>query len=88
MKKYKVIRSFKDKTNNLRFVAKGGFYSHEDENRIAFLIENGFLEGKVEEPKEKYHKHVGGGYYELSNGEKVQGKKKAQQAENKLKSGE
>ena len=29
-------------------------------------------------------KHVGGGYYELSNGERVQGKEKAIQAENNL----
>lgn len=36
----------------------------------------------------EYPKHVGGGYYELSNGEKVQGKDKAIKAEQALKSGE
>ena len=29
-------------------------------------------------------KHVGGGYYELSNGERVRGKEEAQAAENEL----
>lgn len=33
----------------------------------------------------EYPKHTGGGYYELSNGDKVKGKAKAFQAENELK---
>lgn len=41
-----------------------------------------------QEPKseeaEEYPVHKGGGYYELSNGEKVQGKKAAQKAEQAL----
>ena len=36
----------------------------------------------------EFPKHTGGGYYELSNGEKVQGKDKAIEAEQALKSGE
>ena len=43
---------------------------------------------EVEEDKEpenaEYPKHTGGGYYELSNGEKVQGKEKAIEAEKAL----
>ena len=30
---------------------------------------------------EKFPKHTGGGWYELSNGEKVQGKEEAEKAE-------
>lgn len=37
---------------------------------------------------EEFPKHTGGGYYELSNGEKVQGKDAAIEAENALKSGD
>jgi hypothetical protein len=36
---------------------------------------------------EEFPKHTGGGYYELSNGEKVKGKGAAEKAENALKSG-
>ena len=36
------------------------------------------------EPKKIYPKHTGGGWYELSNGEKVQGKDNAIQAEKEL----
>jgi hypothetical protein len=32
-----------------------------------------------------FPKHTGGGYYELSNGEKVKGKEAAEKAENELK---
>lgn len=35
-----------------------------------------------------YPIHTGGGWYELSNGEKVQGKEEAQQAEDALRGGE
>lgn len=34
---------------------------------------------------EVFPKHTGGGYYELSNGEKVKGKEAAEKAENALK---
>lgn len=38
--------------------------------------------------KTEFPKHTGGGYYELSNGEKVKGKEEALAAEEALKSGE
>ncbi|RDW17043.1 hypothetical protein CWR48_15695 [Oceanobacillus arenosus] len=41
-----------------------------------------------EDPEDEFPKHTGGGYYELSNGERVQGKDAAIEAENELKSGE
>jgi hypothetical protein len=45
------------------------------------------LEREVDEVEE-FPKHTGGGYYELSNGEKVKGKGAAEKAEKALKSGE
>ena len=35
----------------------------------------------VDEEVERYPKHIGGGWYELSNGEKVQGKEEAEKLE-------
>jgi len=45
-------------------------------------------EQKTEQKTEQldYPKHTGGGYYELSNGDKVKGKDEAIEAENALKS--
>ncbi|GAA5417977.1 hypothetical protein Pryu01_03055 [Paraliobacillus ryukyuensis] len=80
----KVIRAFYDKTDNRKPYSKGDTYSHSDEGRIAFLIEKGFLTEKSKQPpkedKSEYPKHVGGGYYELPNGDKVKGKKEAEKA--------
>jgi len=41
----KVKRRFRD-IHDYKFYNKGDSYSHEDEDRIAYLIEQGFLEGK------------------------------------------
>ncbi|WP_107951361.1 hypothetical protein [Lysinibacillus parviboronicapiens] len=45
-------------------------------------------EQEQEEHVSEHPKHTGGGYYELSNGEKVKGKDEAIKAENALKSDE
>lgn len=49
------------------------------------------VQEEVEDPEEKevreqseFPKHTGGGYYELSDGNKVQGKEKAEEAEKAL----
>ncbi len=42
---YKVIRPFIDKVSNNSY-NEGDSYSHEDDERVAFLVEKGFLEGK------------------------------------------
>lgn len=47
---YKVIRAFFDKTDNLKPYSIGDSYSHEDEKRIAFLIERGYLKAKKQQP--------------------------------------
>ncbi|GEM04100.1 hypothetical protein HMI01_10880 [Halolactibacillus miurensis] len=78
----KVIKDFHDKeTNNL--YKKGQFYSHSDEGRVDSLIIKGFLGEKSKQPpkEDEYPKHLGGPYYELSNGEKVKGKQEAIEAQ-------
>ena len=83
---YKVKSNFLDKTDNRKLYKKGDPYSNKDDDRIAFLIKEGYLEGKSKQPQQnKQIKHTGGGWYELPNGEKVQGKTEALA---KLESGE
>lgn len=88
----KVIKSFKDKTDNKKLYQKGDPYSHSDDDRVAFLVEKGFLEEKSKQPPQDDEKsgikHTGGGWYELPNGEKVQGKEEAEEALAALESGE
>lgn len=76
---YRVKSSFRDK-NTDKLYQKGDTYSHEDEKRISFLIEKGFLEGTSVDDQEGSIKHTGGGWYELPNGEKIQGKEEALEA--------
>ena len=52
---------------------EASFFSADDNNQVA---------------NSEFPKHTGGGYYELSNGEKVKGKDAAIEAEEALKSGE
>ena len=85
---HKVIRPFYDKTDNRKEYNKGDSYSHSDEDRIASLVDKGFLEEKSKQPPDsndsEFPKHSGGGWYELSNGEKVHGKEKAEEAEREV----
>lgn len=53
---YRVKRDFFDKTDNRKPYKKGDSYSHEDEKRIAFLIEKGFLEEKSKQPPKQTKK--------------------------------
>lgn len=56
---------------------------HEDEKQSADGQEE-----KTDVSNGKYPKHTGGGWYELSNGEKVQGKDESIEAQNELNRGE
>lgn len=77
-----VVKSpFIDKITGKRY-KRGDSYSHKSDKRIAFLIEEGFLDKEEVDPE--FPKHTGGGWYELSNGEKVQGKEEAFLAEKKI----
>jgi hypothetical protein len=81
----KVIKRFQDKESN-EIHNVGDLYEHESAQRVAFLVEKGFLEAQEVQQKDasEFPKHVGGGHYELSNGEKVKGKEEAAAAEKEL----
>lgn len=79
---YKVLKKFRDTTNNKKLVKAGDTYEHEDADRIAHLISKGFLKGKENQPSKGEIKHTGGGWYMLPDGKKVQGKEEAQAALN------
>lgn len=79
---YKVINPFIDKETKEKFGVGSEYYT-EDHKRVGYLKDWGYLgedvEPSEEEPigEEDGIRHVGGGYYELPNGEKVKGKDKA-----------
>jgi hypothetical protein len=102
---YQVIRSFRDKEDNLRTYRKGDTFPAKGEvnqERIDELLGKGNAVGHTliqevgtsQEPQdesdggideEEFPKHTGGAWYELSNGEKIQGKDEALEAEAELK---
>lgn len=89
MQKYLVIQTFRDKfTQNIH--SAGMFYETADEERASFLIESGYLKANDEEGNQHDEplKNLGGGYYELPNGEKVRGKEKALKALKKMGAGD
>lgn len=92
--KVKALRNFKDLENNVRRKKDNEFEVTEERfNEINSTKYGVLVEVVNEEPPEdieieddtEFPKHTGGGYYELSNGEKVQGKEAAIEAEAELK---
>lgn len=96
---YRVVADFKDLEDNKYLYKVGKPFPREgievSERRLAILstdqnaakkvlIEK-VEEGEDEDEDEVFPKRTGGGYYELSNGEKVKGKEAAEKAENELK---
>ncbi|MBD7984413.1 hypothetical protein H9649_07470 [Sporosarcina sp. Sa2YVA2] len=77
---YKAKTPFKERHEKMKLYKKGDVYSYDDNDRIAFLVDQGYLEEVTEEEVEGDLNHVGGGYYELPNGEKVKGKDEALKA--------
>ncbi|WP_337970292.1 hypothetical protein [Virgibacillus salexigens] len=78
----KTIKRFYDKKEKKHRVVNEQF----EVSAVRFKDINSTKFGKlVEEVKNEFPKHVGGGNYELSNGEKVKGKEKALAAEEELK---
>ena len=85
----KVVKSFTGKKEKQDYIRGHKFKGNE--KRVKELTDAGYLE-KVDIPKVEgavknvnaetadQLKHVGGGYYELPNGEKVQGKENAEKA--------
>ena len=78
--KIPVIRAFIDKHTKEPY-NQGYVYNSDDVKRIKELQDKGFLK-KLE--IESFPKHTGGGWYELSDNSKVQGKDEAIAAEKKL----
>ncbi|MBJ8106011.1 MULTISPECIES: hypothetical protein [Bacillus cereus group] len=82
IKEYAVVTAFRDKFSDIHY-SVGDLYKTDDLERIEFLQEEGFLD---KEPIVGYGPdvtdmvHVGGGYYELPNGEKIKGKEAALEA--------
>lgn len=68
----KVIKRFRDKETK-KLYEKGDLYKGNKE-RVSHLIKKGFL---ADNPPLN---HIGGGYYELPNGNRVKGKKQAMEA--------
>lgn len=100
-RKFVVIKDFTDLEDNKHVYKGGKFYPREgselDEARAdalasvdnarkePLIVEILVKEEQNQEDNEENPKHTGGGYYELSNGEKVQGKDAAIEAEKALK---
>ncbi|MBY6276148.1 MULTISPECIES: hypothetical protein [Bacillota] len=100
MPSYEVIKPFRDKYTGDLF-GKGAEYFTEDEKRAKYLQEWGYIGKEIKQENDEESdeeikneddedglKHVGGGYYELPNGEKVKGKQNAIAELEKLKDGE
>ncbi|NAP00446.1 hypothetical protein FRY77_31170 [Halomonas sp. MG34] len=58
MEEVKVLKAFRDKTDKpgkgkkKKVYRKGDTYQHEDADRIAFLVEKGYLEENKQPPKD------------------------------------
>lgn len=78
---YPVLKNFKDKQDNGRRYQLNDWYPRFDlkvnDERVGKLAKLGYIRKEDEKVKQDFPKHVGGGWYELSNGERVQGKKEA-----------
>ncbi|MCM3600635.1 hypothetical protein M3175_07820 [Robertmurraya korlensis] len=74
-----VITAFIDKNTHIGY-SVGDTFESDDSERVSFLQDEGYLFKDDEEENPEAIKHVGGGYYELPNGEKVKGKDNALKA--------
>lgn len=99
MASYKVLKLFRDKDSRERFEVNS-FYESDNQERVSYLAKEGYIEAEETSQKEVQEanlsadfdsnvKHTGGGWYQLPNGEKVQGRDEAIAAyEESQKSGE
>lgn len=79
---YKVLKTFKDKETLEKYLVDSE-YETDSEKRAVELQKQGFIGEEVVEETQRM-KHLGGGYYELPNGEKVKGKEAALNRLNEL----
>ncbi|MDQ1233344.1 hypothetical protein QE450_000842 [Paenibacillus sp. SORGH_AS306] len=88
--KHIVLKEFRD-AHTGRIMIPGQAIVETDHLRIQALADSGFIAMPIElvdvDPVDQmiFPHHVGGAYYELSNGEKVKGKEAAEEAEKALK---
>lgn len=82
--KVKALKRFNDLKEKVLRKKDHVFEVSEERFQEINSTEHGVLVEEVKDD-EDFPKHTGGGYYELSNGEKVRGKEKAFQAEAELK---
>lgn len=78
--RFKVKKAFFDKEDGMKSYSENGIYVNDNEKRISELVNRGFIDAKnLDDSNETKAdvKHVGGGWYELPNGEKVKGKDEA-----------
>lgn len=75
---YMTLKKFNDRESGKKFLPGQPFHSDTKE-RIELLLEQGFI-GVVEEDDDGPLKHVGAGWYELPNGDRVRSKEKAEEA--------
>lgn len=85
-----VLKEFQDKKDNMRGYKSNDWYPRfgfePSDERLAVLISGGFI--KEQEEQKEYPLATGGGWYELSSGERVQGKKEADKQEKSLREGD
>lgn len=81
LNKYVVKRAFRDKFTFIHYSVADSYESNDAE-RVIYLQDEGFLNKELIDKQEdlKGPVHVGGGYYELPNGEKIKGKDAALEA--------
>ena len=82
LNKYVVKRAFRDKFTFVHYSVADSYESNDTE-RVMYLQDKGFLNKERTIDKQEGLKgpvHVGGGYYELPNGEKIKGKDAALEA--------
>jgi hypothetical protein len=81
--KYPVIKNFRDKYTKIRYKI-GDIYETEDAKRAEYLQSKEALGGQIAEETtpEAQPKHIGGGWYELPDGTRVQGRENAENALN------
>lgn len=100
-RRFVVIKPFTDLQDEKHVYSAGDFYPREgtELNEIRaedlanghnvrneqLIVEVMVKEAPKQDSEGEFPKHLGGGHYELSNGEKVQGKEKAIEAERVLK---
>ena len=83
MPEFNVLKPFRDKQTKARYTP-GDTFILDDLDRINKAVSRGLIEAK-EKQADVSDYHLGGGWYELPSGQRVQGKAAAEEA---LKAGE